>query len=137
MLGITFLPPKDLPDLGNRGLRATLESLPYVDDAAGLPIVWFTDERDEDVNFSVSQDFAASLYVSDTTSWGLALNIDWLPVHQREWLEAALPDGLMLNASMLNREKESLYVRVSHFPLSTNYEVGLARQKDITTDRQS
>ena len=87
VLGITFLPTGGLLDLGDRGMRAWLESLPYVDDAAGMPIVWFSENRDEDEDARVLQDFAAALYVTDAVSWGLALNINWLPLVQRDRLK--------------------------------------------------
>ena len=86
VLGITFLLTDDLPDLGDRGLTASLESLPYVEDASGIPTVWFSELRREHEDARVSQDFAASLYVADTASWALVVNVDWIPVHQRERL---------------------------------------------------
>jgi hypothetical protein len=91
VLGIDFLPPKDLRDLHSRGLRTSLESLPYVDDADGMPTVWFSEMRqdDEDSDSRVLQDFAASLYVAEPARWGLAVNIDWLLVHQRDRLQEA------------------------------------------------
>ncbi len=42
-----------------------------------------------------------------------------------------MPDGLMLNASSLSRAKAFLYVGGFHSLFSTNFEFGLARQKDI------
>ena len=47
VLGITFLPPQYLRDQGDRGLQASLESLPYVNDASGLPTVWFSEKHEE------------------------------------------------------------------------------------------
>ena len=86
VLGVTFLPPEGLPDAGVGGLSASLGSLPYVEDAGGMPIVWFSDEREEDPDARVSQDFAAALYATGTGSWALALNIDWLPADRRDHL---------------------------------------------------
>ena len=39
VLGITFLLTDDLPDLGDRGLTASVDYL-YVEDASGIPTVW-------------------------------------------------------------------------------------------------
>ena len=89
VLGISFFPPDELPELGNRGLRASLELLPYVDDPSGIPTVWFSEMHREDEHSSVWQDFASSLYVTDSASWALVVNIDWIPVHQRERLVEA------------------------------------------------
>ena len=86
VMGLSFFPTQALPDSASRELRATLESLPYVDDSNGLPTVWFSENRDRDEGSSIFQDFAASFYVSDAGSWGLALNIDWLPLRERERL---------------------------------------------------
>jgi hypothetical protein len=66
-----------------------LESLPYVEDAARMPVVWFSERRDEDSDARVMQDFAASLYATDSGSWGLAVNLNWLPVPQRDRLKDA------------------------------------------------
>jgi hypothetical protein len=88
VLGVTFFPPEDLPDTNGRGLRSSLESLSYVEDVSGMPIIWFSEKRGGEVDSSscILQDFAAAIYVAEPASWGLVLNIDWLPVAQRDQL---------------------------------------------------
>jgi hypothetical protein len=99
VLGLDFDFPKDSRNAAVVPLEAFLGSLRYVNMARYMNVAWFSDKRweESDPEQTIHQDFAAALYRdSETDSWGLAVNIDWLPEPQRnrlkepnaEWFDA-------------------------------------------------